>query len=107
MRTIKFPGGSGHGDATTRRDAASREFDSVASPRRGAQSRDAETSKTRTRRRRMASRVKERGPLSVATVLATARTTTTRRQRKQIVVIMFMIKSRATFIGMIDCHCVQ
>ena len=55
----------------------------------------------------MASRVKERGPLSVATVLATARTTTTRRQRKQIVVIMFMIKNRAIFIGMIDCHCVQ
>ena len=89
---------------TTRRDAAPRQFDSVVSPRRGAQSRDAETNKTRTRRRIMASRVKERGPQSVATTLATMRTTTTRRKCQRIAVIIFMIKNRAIFIGRIDCH---
>ena len=55
------PGGTGHDDAMTRRDTVPREFDSVASPRRGAQSRDADTSKTRTRRRIMTCRVIKRG----------------------------------------------
>ena len=55
------------------RDDAPREFDGVPSPHRGAQSGDAETSKTRTRRRIMTSRAKERG----SRVLAMARVRTT------------------------------
>ena len=65
-------------------------FDGVTSPWRGAQSGDAERSKTRKRTRIKTSRVKERGPLGVAR--AKMRTTTTRRQWKRIAVAMITIK---------------
>ena len=83
-------GGSGHGGGTTRRDAAPRDSDSVASTRRGAQSGDAKMSKTRTRRRIMTNRVKEKGPRDVART--SARTTTTSRRRQQIDVAMIIMK---------------
>ena len=66
------------------------DFDSVASPRRGAQSGDTETSKTRTRRRIMTSPFKERGPRGVAR--ARTRTTMTSRRQQRIDVAMIIIK---------------
>ena len=67
------------------------DFDSVASPRRGAQSGDTKTSKTRTRRRITTSPFKERGPRGVAR----ARIITTSRQWQKIDEAMIIIKKES------------